>query len=449
MIHPHLGKSFSFLVLLFVLVSCASEQNLSLESTALIYPPDSKLTKTIMPKVPRPLYLQPITDPVFGTRITRISAKDPFRATFPDGDFERFFNSSLKRLSHDYAKNQPWNADGSLIMLNLSYPAPILDGNTYQLLRWIHQPSRAVWSQLEPHKTYGTHPDMNVLVKADMRTDWTEQTLHTFSEYETIDFGLGEGNLSNDDRYIALFGFKNGKTDILVYDLQLDQVTARRSLGSAEVCNCNAPGSINNITMSQSGKYVVIEYNARGTGSSQGIWVLDPKNNLAPLRNVSRNGGSHFDVCYDLQKSDVIVTTNDNDGSLMMRRFDNGVKTVLLSDSKMGYPIHISCRNTKRPGWAYISSFDASYDAPDKAYYQTLFAVQLNPSASGDATVQPFAHEHHAVRSSWPPGVEEIYQREPMAVPNRTGDKVMWASDWGDGNVNAPIYAYVAQMPSQ
>jgi hypothetical protein len=424
-----------------LVVACGSLDRGGLESSALTYPPDSKLTQTTMPGVAMPAYRQAITDPVFKTRITRVSDKNAFTASFPDGNFETFFNNQGQRLAHSYSKNQPWNADGSLIMLDWSYPAPILDGKTYQLLRWIHQPSQAVWSQLDPTKTYGTYGGTNQLVSANMTQDWTSTVIQTFSEYDTIDFGGGEGNLSNDDKYIALFGFKNGNTDILVYDLKLKQVTARRSLGSSKVCNCNDVGSINNLTMSQSGKYVLIQYNAYGSSATQGVWVLNPKNNLANVRSVSSRGGNHFDVCYDTGGNEVYMGPDGDTRALYMRRLDTGVRTMLLSDSKMGWPIHVSCRNTKRPGWSYISSFDADYAAPDRAYYQALFAVKLEPTATGNATVQRFAHEHHSV------SLAEIYERSAMAVPNPQGNKVMWASDWG--NSSGPIYAYVAQMPNQ
>jgi hypothetical protein len=429
------------LSLTVLLVACGTVNEGGLESTVLTYPPNSNLTKTVMPSVTMPAYRQVVIDPVFQTRITRVSDKNVFAATFPDGNFENFFRNQSNRLAHSYSKNQPWNSDGSLMMLNWSYPAPILDGRTYQLLRWIHQPSQAVWSQLEPDKTYGTYSGTNQLVSANMTRDWDSTVIHTFSEYDTVDFGSGEGNLSHNDQYIALFGFKNGNTDILVYDLQLQKVTARRSLGTSKVCNCNDVGSVNNITMSQSGKYVLMQYNPYGRGITQGVWVLDPKNNLANLRNVSSRGGNHFDVCYDTAGNEVYVGPDANTRAIYMRRLDTGVRTTLLGDSRMGWPIHVSCRNTKRPGWSYISSFDADYAAPDRAYYQTLFAVRLESTASGNATVQRFAHEHHSV------SLTEIYERSAMGVPNPQGNKVLWASDWGDSS--GPIYAYVTQMPSQ
>jgi hypothetical protein len=399
--------------------ACALLAALCSSSLALArtYPPNTELTRVEMPTgITRPAYLSPIIDPVFNTKVMRIADRAAF-------------NSTELRLAHTYAKNQPWNADSSLIMLNYTYPAAILDGKTYKLLRWIHQPSDAVWSNIEPYKMIGAHADMNVLVKADARTDWTQSTLHTFTEYDAIEFGAGEGNLSNDDRYIALFGLKGGQTDLLVYDLVADKVLARRSMGNAKVCDCDTPGSINNITMSQSGNYVIVEFNVYGRGPSEGIAVYD--RNLTYLRNVSSRGGSHYDACYDAAGGESVVVQADESSAVVSARLDNGAVTEVLKREQMNYGIHISCRNLKRPGWAYISEFYFKGTSNATANYQEVFAVKLD----GSGTVNRFAHEHHSLK--------EQYERAAMAVPNRDGTKVMWASDWENGS--APVYAYVAE----
>jgi hypothetical protein len=286
-----------------------------------------------------------------------------------------------------------------------------------------------MWSNSEPFKIIGGHADSNVLVKADARTDRTETTLHTFTEYDVVKLGSGEGNLSNDDRYIALFGLKNGGTDIVVFDLVANQVVARRAMGNAQVCDCDTPGSINNVTMSQSGNYVLVEFNSQGQGPGDGIQVYD--RNLSYLRHVSSRGGTHFDACYDTAGGESIVVYEDNSSAIVSVRLDNGVVTEVLKREQMNYGTHLSCRNLKRPGWAYISEFYFNGTSNATANYQEVFAVKLD----GSGTVNRFAHEHHSL--------VDQYEREAHAVPNRDGSKVMWASDWQNGT--APIYAYVAE----
>jgi hypothetical protein len=59
------------------------------------YPPNTQLTRVEMPThIARPAYLLPITDPLFGTKVTRISDQSALNSTEP-------------RLAHAYAKNQP------------------------------------------------------------------------------------------------------------------------------------------------------------------------------------------------------------------------------------------------------------------------------------------------------------------------------------------------------
>jgi len=64
-----------------------------------------------------PEYLEPFTEPLSGSTITRISDKN-------------VFGTSSQRIRHNYAKDQTWNSSGSLIKL-AGYPAAILDGETF------------------------------------------------------------------------------------------------------------------------------------------------------------------------------------------------------------------------------------------------------------------------------------------------------------------------------
>lgn len=409
------GTKFPLVVrvtLLAVVAALLALAGVSGAHAAPAYPLDTRLTPKPMPEVARPGYLDPITDPTFGTTITRISDL-------------RAFDTNNDTLRHAYAKNQPWNADGSLIMLDYQYPAAVLDGETYEFLRWVHQPSLAAWSNVDPFKTIGTASRTNRLVSADMRRDWDRTTIRKFRGYDTINFGQGEGNLSNDDRYIALFGIKSGHADLFVYDLENNRVVSRRDLGNATIGDGSA--TINNATMSQSGEFVFVEYNAYGPGKKRGIVAFD--RDLSFLRQLSHNGGSHYDACLDARGRDTVVVQGNSSSSLVSVRPDTGARTRLLGAGKLNYSIHISCRNLDRPGWAYISEF--ADDPARNANYQEIFAVRLD----GSGTVNRFAHEHHSAN--------RVYKREPHAVPNRDGSKVLWASDWG--KAKGPVYAYTAE----
>jgi hypothetical protein len=382
-----------------------------------VYPADTALTSRTLQTMPMPAYLKPVIDPTFGTQITRVAD-------------QKAMDSPSPTLRHIYAKDEVWNSDGSLVALNYNYPCAILDGHTYKFLHWLHQPSEAVWANTDPYTMYGTFFDTNQFVKADVRTDWNHTVLATFTQYDTIDFGAGEGNLSANDQYVALFGLKGGQTSLFVYDIKNNQVVATLNLGGLTLDGGN--GDINNATMSPNGDYVIVQYNHPGTGRYQGIEVFD--RNLNFLRNVSARAGAHYDIGYDTSGNEVIVEQSDTDSSLIMRQLATGRTTTLLPASQLNDSIHISCRNLDRPGWAYISEFrqDATENsaAPN---YQEVFAVRLD----GSGTVELFANEQHSNSAA--------YDHEAMAVPSPDGSKVMFASDWG--NATGPVYSYVAESP--
>ena len=378
-----------------------------------IYPDDTELTSVPIPQdIERPDYLQPMTDSVFGTQVIRIS------------DQERF-GTTATALRHTHATNQPWNTDGSLLLLGHTNPAALLDGQTYEFLRWVYQPSDAIWSHVDPNSMIGTFSDANQLVKFDIRMDWSYEITHTFGEFDTISLGRSQSTLSTDDRYLVFFGFTEDQTTLLVYDSQDETIISRLDLGTDQV---GVDATINNVTLSQSGEYVVLVYNQDSTTFPRGIHILD--RNLTYLHTTHSNGTRHYDTCIDAEGNETIVIGDEMESSLVSIRLDTTEKTRLLSADQIGQNFYVSCRNTSRPGWAYISHF--GNDAPEKAYFGEIFAVKLD----GSGTVNRFAHTHHTMQDN--------LANNPMAVPNQDGSKVLWASDWGD--VDTPIYSYVTNM---
>lgn len=385
-------------------------------ASAQLYPPDTTLTREPTPDIARPGYLEPITDPTFGTTITRIA------------DEEAFGQEGFGEIRHAYAKNQTWNSDGTLLMLNWRYPAPLLDGETYERIGRVHQPSEAVWMNTDPRFAIGV--SRNRLVRWDMVEDRRDGVIERFEPYREVILGAGEGNLSNDDRFAALFGVRDDRTtDVLVYDIEERRVVGRRTYERSGVGDGANALTFNNVTMAQSGERVVIEFNERGIGPREGIqsYELDFGDRV-PL---SRNGGTHYDTCVDTEGEDTIVTGANGSSAIVSVDLTDGTKTELLPETLVAYSIHVSCRNIARPGWAYISEYFDS-DAPRLANFNEILAVRLD----GSGTVERFAHEHHSRN--------EAYEREPHAVPNPDGSKVLWASDWD--RPRAPVYAYVAEQ---
>ena len=79
------------------------------------YPEVRPLVASVPAPVPRPGYLEPIRDPAFGTTVVRISDQAAFA-------------SSDQSLRNAYAKTEPWNADGSRLLLATRRPATCWTG---------------------------------------------------------------------------------------------------------------------------------------------------------------------------------------------------------------------------------------------------------------------------------------------------------------------------------
>lgn len=389
----------------FLALSCSTVSPLSPG-----YPPDATPTFEAMPaQVPMPAYLVPYTDPVFGTKVTRVAD-------------QLAMGSDKEVIAHHYAKDQPWNSDGTLIQLS-GWPSAILDGRTYAFLRWVMPPGdHHVWSNTKPNRIYGIQqPNTWEWVDAG---DGAVHPLRTFAEYTHVSLGEYEGNLSNDDRYAVFQAKTSGDNWVLVYDMKQDSVLARLNIGALYP---------NNVTMSQSGTYVAIQWDVAGTGERQGIGIYH--RDLSFVRNVGSCGGCHYDLGYDTEGNEVAVLTDIDQSSraIIAVRLEDGTRTTLLTDAQMSWYMHVSCRALNRPGWAYLTEFADPNTQTTKPNYQLAFGVRID----GSGTVARFAHVHHSATVD--------YDRSPFGVPNRDGTRMMFRSDWEQGS--GPVYSYVAEAP--
>jgi hypothetical protein len=342
-----------------------------------------------------PGYMQPFTDPLTGNTVTRISD-------------ESVFGCDCSQLRHIYAKKQPWNSDGTKIMTG-GWPAKILDGNTYEVVSTTY--CRSLWSNTNPDMTYDSH--LNRLYRRNIVTQ-NEVILKTFSGYTTVSIGEGEGNLSSDDRYVALIATSGSQKTILVYDITNDEIIGTKSLGTA---------NIDWVSVSQSGEYVVMSGYSDGSGPLQGIKAYDKfMNNEVHLYS----GRPHGDIGYDAQGNEVYVGYQGISGfSLSYARLDNGQKQGLFpftgaTGDRGLWGGHVSARNLDRPGWAYVSDQGHPSDINRHEATREIFAIKLDASQ----TIERFAKHNSNLN------VNNSYRHQAHAVPNRDGTKVIFASNW-------------------
>ncbi len=360
-----------------------------------------------------PGYLAPTSLPFIGTSVMRITDGSAF------GFSSRFYK-------HAYSKRQVWNSDGSRIFLGNHYPAIVLDGRTFRYLHRVSQPFDAQWSHSDPDIMEGVRPDIAAFVRLRVSTGAIE-TIRTFPEYSMVYIGGGEGNLSEDDRYVALIGRRSGGVDVLVYDQVANQVVSLRQFNGFT----GPYGDIDNATMSPSGAYVVLGMNVGGTGRYYDVY---DRQTMTFQRRLT-DGISHADIGYDSQGYEVLVTQTGNPAITSVRLAD-GVPRVELPVLHMANNQHISCRNNLRRGWCYVSTYSHGSEQ-NRVMYKEIFAIKLD----GSQTVERFTPSYFAQDPS-----DLQHQRAPMAVPRRDGTLVMFASDWGNGSSSATIHTYVAGM---
>lgn len=344
----------------------------------------------------QPQYLVPFNDPITGNKVTRIS--DP-----------SVFGCNCTQLRHRYSKNQPWNADGTKIMTD-GWPAKILDGNTYEVISTLN--CRSLWSNINPDITYDAASG-NQFVRRNIVTQ-SETILRTFTGFQSLDVGYSEGNLSIDDRWVVLIANNASGVSLIVYDILNDVIEGQQSFGTA---------SIDWVSMSQSGNYVVVQYNNDGSGTYQGTKVYD--RNLNFLRHLS-NRTEHGDLGYDQQGNEVFVAYDGVSGySLSFIRLDNGVKQGLFpftgnAGDRGLWGGHISCRNIDRPGWAYVSDHGHPTNVNQHEATREIFAIKLD----GSNTIERFGKHNTNIE------VNNGFYHQAHAVPNRDGTKVLFASNW-------------------
>lgn len=317
-----------WVMLIIACLTLYSEHNALAQA---VYPPNTIYdgTKSV-PSLSRPGYLQPVIDPVFGAKITRISDDSMGLA-------------SAGYMQHHYSKDQPWNHDMTLI--KLANTRVILDAKTYQIFKKPSGKGETRWSTVDPNIMFYTRG--NQFRKWNVRSD-ADTLLHTFPE-GNISIGSNEGNLSMGDKSVVL----NVDTLVIVYDITNDVVIAKKDLGPIDWAS-----------MSQSGNYVV----SRPGSSSLGVVVYDLNLNL--LRKIF-DKGAHGDVGYDAAGNEVFVQMCP----IQMSRLDTGQVTS-LGISMCG---HLSARNYQRPGWASLTDGSSNGE---------VLAIKLD----GSKTVERFAH---------------------------------------------------------
>ena len=396
--------------------------------------------------LPMPNVGESVIDPVTDTRITRITA-----AT--DECWQGFAGNPI----HDYSKVQPWNADQTIYRFSA---VAIYDATSYQPIRCLPNLYVARWSHLDPHIIYAFKPNQRRILRHDTETAETEELLDLSDECDYMALGPGEGNIDIHDRRVALACRVEGddpqQSDlaIMVVDLQQKEVTAHRTLPGAWRGRGDRPQLFDWISISQQGEYVVINWSSNWNQGSPftengqphyGVEVYD--SDTLTFQRRLWHYGNHGDLCVDSSGDEAYVQFNGPAGThVNMYRLRDGQHTALISEAQnpdgdiradfQGHEGHISCRNIRRPGWAYVSlEYRPGISPSETVNDGELLAVKLD----GSGTVERFGHHQSSAAN---------YAKTPKLVPSPDGTMVMFTSDWGNGRQADLTYDFIA-TPAQ
>ena len=360
-----------------------------------------------VPEVPFPGYLETFNDPVFGYPVTRI------------GDLDVFGTNEAR---HFYSKRDPWNCDGTYIILSFAGGTFLLNGGTYEYIKRLDltYAEEPCWSTTDPHIIY-YHKD-NSIYTYNVLTD--ESTLiRTFSEYNKISMRW-EGNWAADGDWVAYQGTGNGRNDFFTYQLSTNTVHGVWPLSTFGRTDCDW------VSISPSGKYVLVNWGDPGSGTGEGVDLFDNKMNY--IRKLTPEA-EHADIGWDENGDDVYVTVT------YMENVPRDLYAYWLKDSRKVRMVnldwggmHVSCRNLKQPGWALISYTTHISESP---FHDEVFIVKMDGSE-----VKRIAHHHSTSRE---------YRAEVHGVVNVWGDRVLFASDWGPNNAGTGSdgwYSYAVDL---
>jgi len=419
------------------------------------------VTPFAVPDAPLPPYLIPQTLPPFGTTITRITG-DPGTAIPVIG------GTWGADARHHYSKDEPWNADQTLIALQNAGPGGFpkrlyLDSKTYQP-RYAPCPNYHVgddrWHPLRTHANERINVDGTHLEWFDVTTckETRSWTLPLAADY----FGMTEGNPSFDGRFVVL----GDATRMFVVDMDpqpperpypAPRIGPVVSLNACGLPKCKATW----LSISPSGKYAVVHY----PGEAIQVWDVDPVTLALMPRAITQfydgcRGSPAKGFIYSLGHADMTLNPFDHDedvvvgqekcgnkgrtmagkaiGGVVMSRLRDGAMAPLTDPRNEAYPHHVSARSYDRRGWVYVSYFA---ERPAKKYNDEVVAVKLD----GSGSVERLAHQ----RSLTP----HCYRCETHAVPSRDGSRVIFASDWalncgGRCGTQAVISGYVVATGS-
>ncbi|PTE12098.1 hypothetical protein [Mesorhizobium helmanticense] len=362
-----------------------------------------------------PDYLQPATDPAFGTEFVRITKP---------GVLGNGAVCGKEYCTHRYSSAQAWNSDQSLLVItNGCNGMCFLDGRTYAPL---FRRARSIECEWHPQNA-----ELMICVAGRQISTWAPRTnredvVFVSNDYRDLHFGPGKGNPSRDGNRIAVRALReNGEVVVFAYDLkerkkfpdiELDQLG-----GTNGACSISPLGTS------------ILCLQEIISGIEQGfIFTVD-----GTLRQkwIEHHRPGHGDMTVDEDGSEVYVgisKSSPDKFQVIKRRLSDGKVTPL---TKYGEAMHASLRSLTRPGWVFLTyggDPDEIAAQPDWApYAQEVIALRID----GSGEVRRIAQSR---------STQLDYRSETHASPSPDGSQVIWSSNWGVPG--GPVYDFVSRL---
>ena len=374
--------------------------------------------------VARPTVGNPTIDPVYSTIIKMVDKPDHYTSSYP--------------------KVQNWNADMRLMRIgNRIYDAKTLSESNITKNKTNTEGYHALcsrasdyfrWSNRVPHRFYVLNSSHAFIQGKITGNDVNCSTvLDAFSEYEVVHMGPHEGNIDYDDRYVVFVAKKPNDTTfyVILYDIQnKTRVWTKTMPGQNwEWVTENGssfwkPTTLDWLSVSPSGKYIVFNNdNAAASGYTDGMYRYDMNLTNRVKLQYDWHGdlyseGGHGDMGYDTEGNEVFVQFLSGLGVYSFN-LDNPTELGKeLLDSPYGGG-HISCRNTRRLGWCYVT---ANTDSNGNGI-KRVFTLRLD--GGGAENIENFSQTHIDT------GYHDTY-----GSPSPDGTRVIFNSHWGMGSVD-------------
>jgi hypothetical protein len=401
----------------------------------------------LQPEMPKPEKGMPYFDPVFGTRITRISDRRVDKL----GPWSRKSRGYGSLMHPAYPKHNYDNADGSRILFYGSFGSGkvLYDAKSFKLIKFLstkavnwNQPVEPRWDAHSPDILY-YHFGRPVLSRYNIKTDKYE-VIHDFKKDfpEATSITMAEeGNCSYDSRYFAFLlraprkGDKWAHAAVFCYDRIEDRVVGKIEL---PMPGFERQGGGNWVGMSPSGNYVLL-----GTAP---MLVFDREFKKKPVK-LTHGGGWHCDVGIDDEGREVVFYKGGrtfspggrSDGCYAMCDLETGTETVLTEKIGGTHGMHFDCSCIYTPGWGLVSTYHPQTKQQTHWAEYSIHLVELTRRANPPARIWRICHTHINRKS----GIDD-----PFATFDRFGKKIFFGSNWGVPIKNGgDIDTYQVELP--